>query len=226
MLPISDSQPAGKFPFWIITIIAINIYVFYLQITSSNPDAFVTQYALIPSLVDFNNIYSLIPFITSQFLHGGFLHIGSNMLFLWIFGDNVEGRLGFILFPIFYLFCGAIGGFAQYIFMSNSDIPMLGASGAIAGVLGAYFAWFPHHKVKTLIPVFGFLTVINVPAQIMLFYWIITQIFSGAFSVTSTADVGGVAYFAHIGGFVGGWFLAKILGTKPAIQVDPIIDED
>src|SRR3989344_2528645 len=117
MLPLKDSQPARIFPFWIYVIIALNIYVFFLELTTPNPERFIAQYALIPALVNFADFSSLLPFITSQFLHGGFLHIASNMLFLWVFGDNVEERLGFIFFPVFYLLAGIIGGLAQYIFV-------------------------------------------------------------------------------------------------------------
>lgn len=210
MIPLRDSHPSNIFPFWVITIIGINIYIFFLEITSQNPDLFISQYALIPRLVDFTNIQAFLPFITSQFLHGGFLHIISNMLFLWIFGDNVEERFGFLLFPIFYLAAGAVGAFAQYIFIPSSPIPMLGASGAIAGVLGAYFALFGHHNVKTLVPIFGFFTIIDVPASVMLIYWFVTQLFSGFASITlTTADMGGVAFFAHAGGFAFGWITAN-----------------
>lgn len=211
MIPLRDSHPTGKFPFWVITIIAANVYVFYLELTSLNPDAFVAQFALIPSLVDFSIPQTLISFITSQFLHGGFIHIISNMLFLWIFGDNVEERLGFLLFPIFYLASGAAGGLAQYFLIPDSTIPMLGASGAIAGVLGAYLALFPRHTVKTLVPVFGFLTVMDIPASVMLLYWFITQLFSGAASITlATAGLGGIAFFAHAGGFAFGWIIGGL----------------
>lgn len=212
MIPLSDSKPAGKFPFWVILIITINVFVFYLEITAVSLEAFINQFALTPALVDFSTPKTLAPFITSQFLHAGFLHIISNMLFLWIFGDNVEAKMGFILFPFIYLLSGIAGGLSQFIFMPDSQIPMLGASGAVAGVLGAYFRWFPNHTVKTLVPVFGFFTIINVPASVMLFYWLITQIFSGFFAVTiAPSDIGGVAYFAHIGGFITGWVSAKIL---------------
>lgn len=211
MIPLSDSHPAGKFPFWVILIIALNVYVFFLEMTSSDLDTFIAQYALIPIRVDFVNTSSLFSFITSQFLHGGFLHIISNMLFLWIFGDNVEARFGNILFPIFYLASGVSGALLQYIFMADSSIPMLGASGAIAGVLGAYFAWFPNNTVKTLVPVFGFFQIVNIPASIMLFYWLATQFLSSFFSLTSAyQDIGGVAYMAHIGGFVFGYIIAKL----------------
>ncbi len=210
MIPLRDSTPARIFPFWTVAIIALNIYVFYLEITNLDPEAFISLYALIPNLVDFSFPQTLIPFITSQFLHGGFVHIISNMLFLWIFGDNVEERIGFLLFPIFYLAGGVAGGLTQYVLMPDSSVPMLGASGAIAAVLGAYFAWFGHHTVKTLVPIFGFFTVINVPASVMLFYWFITQLFSGAASITvAVSGAGGIAFFAHIGGFAFGWFAAK-----------------
>lgn len=211
MIPLSDSQPAGRFPFWVITIIALNIYVFYLELTAANPDLFITQYALIPNLVDFSVLETLYQFVTSQFLHGGFIHIISNMLFLWVFGDNVEARLGLLFFPIFYLAGGLAGGLAQYILIPSSTIPMLGASGAIAGVLGAYLALFPHHTIKTLVPIFGFFTVINIPASIMLFYWFITQLFSGAASISYvSAEAGGIAFFAHAGGFAFGWIVGRL----------------
>lgn len=210
MIPLRDSHPAGIFPFWVITIIAINIYIFYLELSAINPEAFISQFALIPRLVDFSSVESLLPFITSQFLHGGFIHIISNMLFLWIFGDNVEARVGFIFFPIFYLMAGAVGAFSQYIFMPDSTIPMLGASGAIAGVLGAYFALFPHHQVKTLVPIFGFFTIMDVPASIMLIYWFFTQIFAGVATLSlATSDIGGVAFLAHAGGFAFGWVVGQ-----------------
>lgn len=217
MIPLKDSHPSGIFPFWVLSIIAINIYVFYLEITASNPDAFIAQFALIPKLVDFSNFESLIPFATSQFLHGGFIHVISNMLFLWIFGDNVEGKFGFLLFPIIYLASGVAGSLAQFVLNPDSTVPMIGASGAIAGVLGAYFAYFGHHTIKTLVPVFGFLTVMDVPASVMLFYWFITQLFAGAASITVAAsDVGGIAFFAHAGGFTFGWIVAKTFSRPVA----------
>lgn len=210
MLPLKDSQPAGIFPFWTIAIIALNIYVFYLQLTSTNMEGMIYQYGLVPVNVDYANYYSLIPFITSQFLHGGFLHIASNMLFLWVFGDNVEAHFGKLFYPAIYLLSGAVGGLSQYLLSPASEIPMIGASGAVAGVLGAYFALYPHHKVKTLVLLLGFVTVVELPAFAMLLYWIVTQFFSGVGSVvTDSLDVGGVAYFAHIGGFVTGWILAQ-----------------
>ncbi len=213
MIPLKDSIPTNIFPFWTYAIIALNVYVFYLQLTVANPETFIAQYALIPNLVNFNDYITLFPFITSQFLHGGLMHIISNMWFLYIFGDNVEEGAGFLFFPIIYLLSGIAGGFAQYIFMPESSIPMLGASGAIAGVLGAYFAWFKNHTVKSLIPFFGLFTVLDIPAFIILFYWLITQVISGVGSIGGE-DLGGVAYFAHIGGFLTGYLLAHLIPSK------------
>lgn len=216
MFPLSDTKTSGRFPAWVVILILANVWVFLQELTAPNPDLFVGQFALIPSQVDFSNLDSLKPFITSQFLHGGFIHIISNMWFLWIFGDNVEERLGSFFFPIFYLLAGAIGGLTQYIFIPDSSIPMLGASGAIAGVLGAYLAFFPNHRIKTLMPLFGFFSIINIPAYIVLFFWFFTQLFSGSASIiTATASLGGVAFFAHIGGFITGWIVVKLFNKQP-----------
>lgn len=209
MFPLRDSAPSRIFPFVTWGLIAINVYVFFLEITSPSPDEYILTYALIPSRVDFGDIESLLPFITSQFLHGGFLHILSNMWFLKIFGDNVEERLGGFLFLSIYLFSGIVGGLLQYIFLPNSDIPMLGASGAVAGVLGMYFVFFPHHKIETLIPLGFFITTADIPASVMLVYWFLTQFFAGVGSIAET-QLGGVAFWAHVGGFVTGYLIAKI----------------
>src|SRR5581483_3928974 len=134
MIPLSDTRGSGKFPFWTTAIILINFYIFYLEFTNFNPDGFIAKYALIPAQIDLNNYQTWYPFITSQFLHAGFLHIISNMWFLWIFGGNIEKRFGPILFPIIYLISGSLGGIAQYLVLPDSTVPMLGASGAVAGV--------------------------------------------------------------------------------------------
>jgi membrane associated rhomboid family serine protease len=214
MFPLSDSNSSGKIPFWVVLIIIANISVFIAELTASNPDAFVSRYALIPVLVNFSLPSTLLPFLTSQFLHGGFTHILSNMWFLWIFGDNVEGRMGFVKFPVFYLIAGISGGLLQYLVTPTSSLPMLGASGAIAGVLGAYMAWFPHHTVRTLVPFVGFFTTVNLPAMAVLMLWFLTQLFNGSAAIaTAASDVGGVAFWAHIGGFASGWLMAKTMRT-------------
>src|SRR3989338_9574217 len=143
MFPISDTIKSEKFPFITLFLIATNIYVFFQEITSGNPDAFIVQYSLIPQAVNFFNPLSFLPFVTSIFLHGGFLHIVSNMWFLWIFGDNVEARLGKIKYIILYLAAGTIGNAIQFLLNPSSPNPMLCASGAVSGVLGAYFLLFP-----------------------------------------------------------------------------------
>lgn len=170
-----------------------------------------TQYALIPSeLLSGHDLPPTIPIpiwltlITSLFLHGGILHLLGNMLYLWIFGDNVEDAMGPIRFLAFYLLCGVVAAFAQIAIGPASSIPMLGASGAIAGVLAAYFMLYPQSRVLTLIPLFFFLRLVAVPAVFLLGFWFILQLVSGASSLGSSS---GVAFFAHIGGFIAGLVL-------------------
>lgn len=216
MFPISDSHPAGRFPLINIILIAATVFVFIQQLLTANPEEFISQYALIPSLINFSDFQTLIPFISAIFLHGGFLHIISNMWFLWVFGDNVEGHFGFLLFPIVYFLSGIIGNLVQYLFMPSSSIPMLGASGAVAGVLGAYYVFFPHAKIKTLIPFFGFASIVSIPASFMLGYWFVLQLFSGAVSLPFSGETGGVAFWAHVGGFATGVIFAKIFKSLKA----------
>lgn len=204
MFPISDSIPAKRFPFITLALILVTVFVFFQQLTTPDPDGFIVKYALIPSLINFNNSETFYPFVTAIFLHGGFLHILSNMWFLWVFGDNVEGYFGWFFYPLLYFASGVAGNALQYILMPTSSMPILGASGAIAGVLGGYFVLFPHARIKTLVPFFGFFTLVNIPAILMLGYWFVLQFFSGAFSLGSTNDMGGVAFWAHVGGFMTG----------------------
>lgn len=218
MLPIRDHNRSHKFPFFTLLIIVTNVFVFLLEITVLDPDTFINSYALIPAAVDFLKPITLVPFFTSMFLHAGFVHLLSNMWFLWIFGDNLEATLGKIKFILFYFLSGLAGGFLQYLLISTSTIPNLGASGAIAGILGGYLVFFPQARIETLVAAFGgYLTKIELPAYVMLFYWFFTQLFSGTAGVVSgEMALGGVAWFAHIGGFVAGWFMAKTLkGSLP-----------
>ena len=147
---------------------------------------------------------------TSMFMHGGWLHIGGNMLYLWIFGDNVEDRFGHFRYLVFYLLCGIAATFAQLAFSLGSDIPNLGASGAIAGVLGAYVLLFPKRRVTVLLG-YG---VVQMPALIVIGFWIVLQFFNGIGSIAVSTDTGGVAYMAHIGGFIAGLVLALVLRGK------------
>lgn len=220
MFPLSDSQHKPKrFPFINISLIIVTVFVFVLQITTSDPDNFVYKYALIPSQIDFGNIYTLFPFITSIFLHGGFLHIISNMMFLYVFGDNVEGEFPPFVYLFVYLGAGVIGALSQYIFMPDSQIPMLGASGAVAGALGAYFALFPHNKITALITLPFLITTTRISASLMLGYWFVLQILSGVGSIGGLEEgIGGVAYFAHIGGFAFGYLIAKTLRRPEVLR--------
>lgn len=210
MFPISDVEKPNKFPFITYTIIGINIYAFIQVLLSPNPDQFVLPYLLIPENISFFNFETLKPFITSMFFHAGFMHIISNMWFLKIFGDNVEDRLGMFGYILLYLLSGLIGGFLQYLLNPASNIPMLGASGAVSGVMGAYMVYFPHHRIRSLVFILFFLTIINIPAGFYIFYWFVIQLFQGIGSIPSLSEqMGGVAFFAHIGGFVTGYLIAK-----------------
>lgn len=225
MFPLRDNQPTYKLPLITYVIIAINVMVLIIEMTVVDPDSFIYTFALVPELVDFSKLASLYPFITSQFLHAGIFHILSNMWFLKIFGDNVEEKFGHMLYLVIYLVAGIVGGLAQYIFSPNSDIPMLGASGAVAGVLGAYLVFFPNHRIETIIPFGVFTRIVQVPAFIMLVYWFVTQIFSGIGSI-AYAQVGGVAWFAHIGGFVTGWIVAKFFSGEiiEVVEKEEVLD--
>jgi len=215
MLPIRDSARSGKTPFITWAIILANVLVFFQEMLAPEPERFINQYALIPKSVNFLSPVSFSPFLTSLFLHAGWVHLISNMWFLKIFGDNVEATLGHIKFLFIYLLWGIVAGLVQYLFLVTSSIPMLGASGAIAGVLGAYMVFFPYSKIEVLVPTYGFWTRALVPAPFMLFYWFITQLFSGTASiVVGTAAVGGVAWWAHAGGFAAGYLTAKIFPKK------------
>lgn len=215
MFPISDSHKPQKTAFVTFLIIAINIYVFVRYLLIGDTDSFVSEFALTPEKVNFSNLTTLYPFITSLFLHGGFFHIISNMWFLWVFGDNVEDKLGRIKYLFVYLVSGTAGGLLQYILNPESTIPMLGASGAVSGILGAYFLLFKHHYIKSIVILFFVITTVNIPAGIYIFYWFALQLFQGALSLpTLHMETGGVAFFAHVGGFLAGYMLAKLF-NKP-----------
>ncbi len=207
MFPVRDRSRTRRFPFLTYLIILVNVFVFVRQVLSPTPVGFIRDFALIPSAINWTNPLTLYPFVTSQFLHAGMFHIFSNMWFLKIFGNNVEDRLGGIRFMFVYLAAGVAGGLAQYAFFPDSDIPMLGASGAVAGILGAYLVLFPYHKIETV--VLPFLFLVHIPASVMLAYWFFIQLFSGLGGIL-TAQPGGVAWWAHVGGFGVGWIIARL----------------
>ena len=206
MFPIGDDDTSRRtVPLVTYALIALNVLFFFVE--QSGGDAFIRKWAFVPNRFDSLTLF------TSMFMHAGWVHLGGNMLYLWIFGDNVEDRFGHIKFTIFYLLCGLAATFAQLAFSLGSNVPSLGASGAIAGVLGAYILLFPQGKVRVL----QGQQVIQVPALIVIGIWIVLQFFSGIGSIASTAQRGGVAYMAHIGGFLAGFALTFLFrGSRGA----------
>ena len=229
MFPINDDNPTRITPYVTYGLVIANIIVFLYEITLSQTALtnFFYQWAVVPlqlTGVITGHPHPLLPveppevitLITSQFLHGGFLHIAGNMLFLWIFGNNVEDQLGHFKFICFYLACGVLASLAQWFFSQGSEIPSLGASGAIAGVMGAYIIRFPNVNVKTVVPIGIFPLVFNIPAFFYLGIWFFQQALYSFATLAPTTNVGmesgGVAYWAHAGGFVFGAILAPLLG--------------
>jgi len=207
MIPIKDINPRRRFPIVTIGLIVANILVFLYEV-SIGPDLerFFAAYALVPRnavniLYGIVDLHVLITFFSSLFLHGGWAHLFGNMLYLWIFGDNVEDKMGHTRFLIFYLLCGIIASAFHILTQPLSNIPTVGASGAISGVLGAYLIMFPRARVLTLIPIFLFIQIAELSAFTLIFLWFILQFLSG---MLDTSSAGGVAWWAHIGGFLAG----------------------
>ena len=201
MIPLRDVIPSRTTPFVTVCIISLNAVAFLFELTlpADRLDSFLRAYGLVPAVLDWTTV------LTSMFLHGGWLHFIGNMLYLWIFGDNVEDRMGHARFIAFYLLCGATAALAQVLMRPDSMVPTIGASGAIAGVMGAYLVLFPHSRVLTLVPLFVIWELIEVPAILFLGLWFVVQLFSGVGSLAvSTGDTGGVAFWAHVAGFVAG----------------------
>ncbi|HHV78997.1 MAG TPA: rhomboid family intramembrane serine protease [Firmicutes bacterium] len=220
MIPLRDSIRSRRFPVINVGLIIINVLVFFfeLALTHRELNVFTRQFGLIPVLYRDPflvllkyGIEGFYPFLTSMFLHNGWLHVAGNMLFLWVFGDNVEDRLGHLKYLFFYLLVGVISGVVHVVFNISSPVPTIGASGAVAGVLGAYFVMFPRARVLALVPLGFFLTVAEVPAVVFLVLWFLLQLFSGVASIGLPANVGGVAWWAHVGGFAAGMLLVKVL---------------
>ncbi len=210
MIPLRDSQPSYSRPIVTISLIGVNTLVFLFQMTLDpfSLNHFIASYGLIPGRMQ------VVALVTSMFIHGGWLHLIGNMWFLWIFGDNVEDILGHGKFLLFYLLCGVAAGLVQVLSNPGSHLPTIGASGAIAGVMGAYMVKFPRARILTLIFVLFFLTTIEIPASFILVYWFVIQFFSGLGSIGySNLSQGGVAWFAHVGGFLAG--MGLIYAMRP-----------
>jgi len=221
MIPLKDDNPTNRPPIVTVGLIALNIiaHAYLMLLPPQARTATIFQMGLIPaevtSGISVGPEFPLpLTLFTSMFLHGGFLHLAGNMLYLWVFGNNVEDQTGHLRFLAFYLLCGVAAAGTQIVASPDSQIPMIGASGAIAGVLGAYMLMFPHARVLTLVPIFIFIRVMYLPAVIVLGLWFLYQILLSA-SAGQGAE-GGVAFFAHIGGFVAGMLLIWVFRTSRA----------
>jgi len=220
MIPIRDAIRSKNFPAVNVFIIVLNIIAFAWELLhGSDLNEIFYLYGIVPVrysnlevAAHFTGFQQYLPFLTSLFLHGGFLHIIMNMWFLYIFGDNVEDRLGHIRYLAFYLVCGIAAGLVHLLTNWNSKIPTVGASGAISGVMGAYLILYPRSRILTLIPIFFFFQFVELPAFIFLGFWILIQLFSAGLT---PRNVGGVAFWAHIGGFFAGLIFVKIFDIIP-----------
>jgi membrane associated rhomboid family serine protease len=217
MIPLRDENPSSRIPYVNYLLIAVNIFVFILEWNSgASGEAFIQQYALIPaSFSDGIQLPDVQDVFTSMFMHAGLAHIGGNMLYLWIFGDNIEDAMGHGRFLLFYLLGGVLASAAHIISNPGSQLPTVGASGAIGAVLGAYLVLYPRRRVLTLIFLGFFINMVRIPAVLLLGFWFVLQLFSGVMSLGGP-EMGGVAFWAHIGGFVGGMLLVRLFARpKP-----------
>jgi membrane associated rhomboid family serine protease len=228
MIPLHDANPTRRTPWVTIAIIAINVavFIFWQGFPLGGPETesqvrTLFCYGVIPAEVsDFSPIRELdracggksvlFSILSSMFLHGSLLHIAGNMLFLWVFGNNIEDRMGPLVFPLFYVAAGVVAVFAQVLPSPNSQVPLVGASGAIAGTLGAYLVMFPHARIVTLVFLGFFITRADLSAVVVLGFWFVLQAISSFTSLGGAADQGGVAYLAHVGGFVFGALVALL----------------
>jgi len=220
MIPLRDQNPSGSFPAVTIAVIVACTAAFLYEVSLGRElNRFLTEFALVPGQVSYGlqtgelgwrGVVS--PFFTSMFLHGGWLHLIGNMWFLWIFGDNVEDALGSFRFVFFYLLCGLAAGFTHFALGPSSAVPTIGASGAIAGVLGGYLVLYPGARVLTLVPLGIIMRIMELPAALMIGLWFLIQLASGL--LTQGMEGGGVAWWAHVGGFVAGLVLVRLLRKR------------
>ncbi len=223
MFPLRDNIRSRSFPIVNWSLIAVSVMVFLLGqaiefgVGGAAFQRFLTLFGLVPSSFSLLNPLSYISVFSSMFLHGGWFHLISNMWILYIFGDNIEDRMGSLRYLIFYLASGIAAGMTHVIFASGSSLPTIGASGAIAGVLGAYMILYPRARVVTLIPLFIFPWFVEIPALFYLGIWFLTQISSGLLSIGAMMPFGGIAWWAHIGGFVFGLLLVRVFARRPRV---------
>lgn len=221
MIPLRDTNRSAHFPVMNWLLIISNVLVFFYELSLSQGDLIQlsNQFSLVPARLNDAPLQYAITVLTSMFMHAGWFHVLSNLWVLFIFGDNVEDHMGLIAYLIFYLLCGTAAALMQTFIFPGSQVPVIGASGAIAGVLGAYMFYFPSARVVTLIPIFFFISLIEVPALVFIGFWFVTQIFSGLASIG--IESGGVAWWAHIGGFVVGLVLSPLFARRrPTRQIE------
>jgi membrane associated rhomboid family serine protease len=216
MIPLRSSEPHYSRPTATLAIIAANVAVFLYELSlgmsSNSLNRFIMHYGVVPDELHYSSI------LTSMFIHGGFLHIAGNMWFLWVFGRGVEDLLGHTKYLFLYFVCGFAAAFLYILVNSNSTAPTIGASGAIAGVMGAYLIKFPRAHIVTLVFIIVFITTVDIPAAFLLLYWFAIQFFSGVGSVGYSTSDGGVAWFAHVGGFIAGMLLVMVMPTQQRVR--------
>jgi len=217
MIPLRDSTPSNKFPVVTVILILLNLLLFYMEVSAGieQMNAIIYTFGLIPAQYaqPQGSWTGYLPFLSSTFLHGSWMHVIGNMWILWLFGDNVEDKMGRARFLIFYLVCGLIASLTHYLINPSSTVPVVGASGAVAGIMGAYFLMFRQAKVLTYIPP---IFLLNLPAWIYLGFWALSQLFYGVFQ----ANGQNIAFWAHIGGFAAGMFLYRVFLTRPLQDFD------
>jgi membrane associated rhomboid family serine protease len=216
MIPLRSSEPHYSRPTATLVIIAANVVVFLFELSlgmnSYAMNRFIMHYGIVPDRLHYSSI------LTSMFIHGGFLHIAGNMWFLWVFGRGVEDLLGHARYLLLYFVGGFAAAFLYILVNPNSTAPTIGASGAIAGVMGAYLIKFPRAHIVTLVFIVIFITTVDIPAAFLLLYWFAIQFFSGVGSVGYSESSGGVAWFAHVGGFIAGMLLVMIMPTQQRVR--------
>jgi membrane associated rhomboid family serine protease len=219
MIPLYDTVRTHKFPFVNLLLIVANVLAFLYesQLSSSALERFIFTWGLVPARLTHDWASAWVTIFTAMFLHGGWFHLLSNMWFLYIFGDNVEARLGGLRYLIFYLLSGVAAVLLETYVLPTSQVPMIGASGAIAGVLGAYLVSFPRSRIASLVPILFIFTIVEVPAVIFLIFWFISQIYSGLFAMQG-ASASGIAWWAHIGGFVFGVIMVSFFARRNAYR--------
>ncbi len=215
MIPLYDTVRSRRFPVVNLVLIALNVlaFIYEVQLGGAGLERFIRTWGLVPSRLLAHPQVAWVTIFTSMFLHGGWFHVLSNMWFLFIFGDNVEDRLGSVRYLIFYLLSGVAAALMQVYILQTSSEPMIGASGAIAGVLGAYLISFPRARIASLVPIFFIFTIIEIPVTIFLLFWFISQLFSGWLSLQG-ASGSGIAWWAHIGGFVFGFVAVNLFQRR------------